>query len=77
MERQPHRSVSQPPRNGPAMLANASPARLVADVIYEAATDGKNQLRYMAGADAHELLSNRKQYDDATFIGGMKMQFWL
>jgi len=61
----------------PAMLSNASPASLVAGVIYEAATDGKAQLRYIAGEDAHVLLSNRKQYDDATFIGSMKAQFDL
>jgi short-subunit dehydrogenase len=59
----------------PAMLANASPAQVVAEVIYEAATDGKNQLRYIAGEDAQVFLSNRKQYDDATFIGGIKTQF--
>jgi NAD(P)-dependent dehydrogenase (short-subunit alcohol dehydrogenase family) len=61
----------------PSMLANASPASVVADVIYEAATDGKSQLRYIAGEDAKVLLSNRKQYDDDTFIGGIKAQFSL
>jgi NADP-dependent 3-hydroxy acid dehydrogenase YdfG len=61
----------------PAMAQNASPASVVADVIFEAATDGKNQLRYTAGEDAVALLANRKQYDDATFIGGIKSQFGL
>ena len=61
----------------PAMTDNASPASLVAELIYEAATDGKEQLRYIAGEDAKVLLSNRKQYDDATFIGGIKAQFGL
>lgn len=61
----------------PAMTANASSAALVAEVIYEAATDGRNQIRYIAGEDAKVLLSNRKQYDDATFIGGLKTQFGL
>ncbi|SDT68425.1 NADP-dependent 3-hydroxy acid dehydrogenase YdfG [Mucilaginibacter mallensis] len=61
----------------PAMTENASPASLVAEVIYEAATDGKNQIRYTAGEDAKVLLDNRKQLDDATFIGGMKAQFGL
>jgi NADP-dependent 3-hydroxy acid dehydrogenase YdfG len=59
------------------MSQNASPASLVAEVIYEAATDGKNQLRYSAGEDAKVLLENRQQYDDATFINGMKVQFGL
>jgi hypothetical protein len=61
----------------PVMSENASPARVVAEVIFEAATDGKNQLRYTAGEDAKMLLGNRKQYDDASFIGGIKSQFGL
>ena len=36
----------------PKMLKNASPASLVANVIFVAATDGKNKLRYLAGPDA-------------------------
>jgi len=59
----------------PSMLEKTSPASVVADVIYEAATDGKNQIRYTAGEDAKLLLDNRKQLDDATFIGGIKTQF--
>lgn len=61
----------------PTMAQNASPASVVAKVIFEAATDGKNQLRYTAGEDAKILIANRKQYDDATFIGGIKSQFGL
>jgi NADP-dependent 3-hydroxy acid dehydrogenase YdfG len=59
------------------MAANASPVSVVAEVIFEAATDGKNQLRYTAGEDAKILIANRQQYDDATFIGGIKSQFAL
>ena len=61
----------------PAMAQNASPASVVAEVIFEAATDGKDQLRYTAGEDAKMLMANRQQYDDATFIGGIKSQFGL
>lgn len=61
----------------PTMIQNASPARIVAEVIFEAATDGKKQLRYTAGADANMIIANRQQYDDATFIGGIKSQFGL
>jgi len=61
----------------PAMVQNASPASVVAEVIFNAATDGKNQLRYTAGEDAKILIANRQQYDDATFIGGIKSQFGL
>jgi short-subunit dehydrogenase len=61
----------------PAMAQNASPSSVVAEVIFEAATDGKNQLRYTAGEDAKMLIANRQQYDDATFIRGIKAQFGL
>jgi len=61
----------------PAMYQNASPGSVVAQVIYEAATDGTNQLRYTAGEDAKAIIANRKQLDDAVFIGGMKSQFGL
>jgi short-subunit dehydrogenase len=61
----------------PVMSENASPAIVVADVIFEAATDGKNQLRYTAGEDAKILVANRQQYDDVTFIGSIQSQFGL
>lgn len=61
----------------PALYQNASSARIIADVIYEAATDESNQLRYTAGEDAKLFVVNRKQLDDETFIGGMKVQFGL
>jgi short-subunit dehydrogenase len=61
----------------PTMAQNASPSSVVAEVIFEAATDGKKQLRYTAGEDAKMLIANRQQYDDATFIGGIKSQFGL
>jgi NADP-dependent 3-hydroxy acid dehydrogenase YdfG len=61
----------------PKMTENASPASVVAEVIYEAATDGTNQIRYTAGEDAKEILGNRKQLDDAAFIGRMKTQLGL
>ncbi|GAB1447478.1 MAG: SDR family oxidoreductase [Bacteroidia bacterium] len=61
----------------PLMTQNASPASSVAEVIVEAATDGKNQLRYLAGEDARLLIANRQQVDDAQFIAGIKSQFGL
>lgn len=59
------------------MFNNASPASVVADVIYTAATDGTSQLRYHAGEDAAMLLAQRSQVDDATFLGGIKAQFGI
>jgi NADP-dependent 3-hydroxy acid dehydrogenase YdfG len=50
---------------------------VVAEVIWQAVTDGSDTLRYRAGADAVELLNNRKQQDDDTFIGGMKQQMGM
>jgi NAD(P)-dependent dehydrogenase (short-subunit alcohol dehydrogenase family) len=59
------------------MGENASPASLVADVIYTAATDGTDQLRYRAGDDAEAFLSSRATSDDAAFMAGIKQQFGL
>ena len=36
----------------PTMVKSASPVNIVSKVIFEAATDGKSKLRYMAGKDA-------------------------
>jgi NADP-dependent 3-hydroxy acid dehydrogenase YdfG len=57
--------------------ANASEPELVAGVIWQAATDGCDTLRYRAGADAVELLDRRKAESDESFIGGMKTQIGL
>lgn len=58
-------------------LSNASEAIVVAEVIFNAVTDGTDQLRYRAGADAEQYLNQRKAADDATFIGGIKSIFGL
>ncbi len=50
---------------------------VVAEVIYDAVTDGTNRLRYTAGDDAREIIANRKAADDETFMGGMKAQLGL
>lgn len=39
----------------------------IAEVIYEAATDGKDQLRYPAGPDAVSYVAERKKMGDETF----------
>ncbi|MFY0673058.1 MAG: SDR family oxidoreductase [Bacteroidia bacterium] len=51
-----------------------SKPELVAEVIYGAVTDGNDQLRYRAGADADSLLDARKNMSDAEFIGMMSTQ---
>ena len=55
----------------------ASEPVVVSEVIWDAVTDGSDTLRYRAGADAVQLLDNRKALDDAAFIGGLKAQFGL
>lgn len=57
--------------------SNASPANVVAEVIWAAVTDGTHTLRYTAGEDAKEYMANRKALDDETFIGGLKQQLGL
>lgn len=49
----------------------------IADVIFTAATDNTNTLRYRAGADAEQLLTARKNMNDTEFIGMMKSQLNL
>ncbi len=56
--------------------ASVSPS-VVAQTIYEAATDGTDQLRYPATPDALALLEKRSKEDDATFITEFKKQFGL
>lgn len=59
------------------MQENSSEAIVIAEVIYEAVTDGTDTLRYRAGADAEQILSSRKAADDATFFAGLKAQFGI
>lgn len=56
---------------------NAFPASMVAEKIYEAATDGTDKLRYPATPDAVSLMEKRTKEDDDTFIRGVKAQFGL
>ncbi len=53
------------------MMANGADPVVVAEVIYQAATDGSDQLRYPAGADAQPILDKRRSQDDQTFMREM------
>ena len=59
----------------PQMIKSASPTSVVTNVIYEAATDGSNKLRYMAGKDAklYHLLNKLFGYK---FIFKMNKKFF-
>jgi NAD(P)-dependent dehydrogenase (short-subunit alcohol dehydrogenase family) len=48
----------------------------IAEVVFEAATDGKEQLRYVAGADGKETYAARLQVGDEAFRLGMDKQFF-
>jgi NAD(P)-dependent dehydrogenase (short-subunit alcohol dehydrogenase family) len=64
-----------------AKLANAwdpsllSPASAVADVIYQAATDGSSRIRYIAGSDASERYEHRRLHGDQESVERMRRQF--
>ncbi|MTI16222.1 SDR family oxidoreductase [Rhodobacteraceae bacterium RKSG542] len=60
-----------------SILDIASPARVVAEVIWTAVTDGTPTLRYTAGEDAREYIANRKALDDAAFFNSVKQIFDL
>jgi short-subunit dehydrogenase len=53
----------------------SSEPKIIAEVIYRAATDGTDKMRYPAGPDAIEILSNRKKWDDETYFTELKKQF--
>lgn len=57
--------------------AAASAPALVAETIYEAATDGSDRLRYVAGPDAEVLLERRRTSDDASFLAWLKAIYEL
>ncbi|MEM6646432.1 MAG: SDR family oxidoreductase [Bacteroidota bacterium] len=51
--------------------------QMVAETIYTAATDGRNQLRYLAGDDAEAILAQREAAGDEPFLAGMRAQLGL
>jgi hypothetical protein len=57
------------------METYSSPAQ-IAEVVYEAATDGKDQLRYVAGEDAKATHAMCLQIGDEAFRKAMDQQFF-
>ncbi len=49
----------------------------IAEIIYSAATDGKDTLRYRAGADALYLLDARSKMSDEAYFAMQRQQFGL
>lgn len=60
----------------PKQMATYSFPEQIAEVVYEAATDGKDQLRYIAGADAKAMYAMRLQLGDAAFRKAIAQQFF-
>lgn len=58
-----------------AMFENASTPEQIADVVYEAATDGKDKLRYLAGQDANAIHARRLELGDEAFRAEFGKQF--
>ena len=58
-------------------MANASEPSVVAEVVYQAATDGTGQLRYTAGEDARQIVEARRSLSDDEFLQDIKAQFGL
>lgn len=52
----------------------ASDPIVVAETIWEAATDGTDQLRYVAGEDAKQIIAARKAMDDPEYLALIRSQ---
>ena len=62
-------------QNDSAHQAQFSSPEAIAEVVYEAATDQKDQLRYQAGADAIALYAQRLAAGPEAFRQGVAAQF--
>ena len=60
----------------PKQMETYSSPEQIAEVVYEAATDGKDQLRYIAGADAQATHATRLQLGEEAFRKAMAQQFF-
>jgi len=60
----------------PKQMETYSTPEQIAEVVYAAATDRKDQLRYVAGADAKATYATRLQLGDEAFRKAMRQQFF-
>jgi len=60
----------------PKQMEAYSTPEQIAEVVFEAATDGKDQLRYVAGADARATYAARLQMGDEAFRKAMGQRFF-
>ena len=60
----------------PKQMETYSTPEQIAETVYEAATDGKDQLRYIAGADAKATYETRLRVGDEVFRKALERQFF-
>ncbi len=60
----------------PKQMETYSTPEQIAEVVYEAATDDKDQLRYVAGAEAKATYAARLQLGDEAFRQAMRQRFF-
>jgi NAD(P)-dependent dehydrogenase (short-subunit alcohol dehydrogenase family) len=60
----------------PKQMETYSTPEQIAEVVYEAATDGKDQLRYVAGADAKATYATRLEMGDEAFRRAIRQRFF-
>ncbi|RZJ71460.1 SDR family oxidoreductase [Flavobacterium sp.] len=58
-----------------AMMDAATSAETIAEIVYEAATDGKDQIRYVAGEDSKAMYERRSELGSEAFRKEIKKQF--
>jgi NAD(P)-dependent dehydrogenase (short-subunit alcohol dehydrogenase family) len=60
----------------PARRANYSTPEQIAEAVFEAATDGRDQVHYVAGVDAKATFAQRRQVGDEAFRQGVDQRFF-
>jgi NAD(P)-dependent dehydrogenase (short-subunit alcohol dehydrogenase family) len=60
----------------PQAIARYSSPEQVAEVVFEAATDGTSRLRYLAGEDAKATWAARQELGDEGFMAAMTRRFF-
>lgn len=67
--------VSRFMRHYAPIKAEGSEPGVIAEVIYTAATDGEDRLRYPAGQDAVRKIADRKVWPEERYMADMRAQF--
>jgi len=60
-----------------SMMDGLSSSESIAEVVYQATVDESDRLRFLAGADAEQVIGARKQMSDRAFYEMMSKQFGL